>query len=129
VAVLKKSRDGKVYAVTDLPSVAGMQVEQLLTSEHFGLSSTTDPALEAAFDRYYELLRLKRPGKDDLTEIAELRAFLAQLRVLGATRRERLMLEAIDRWLARDETGPADRQAARDSLDSDLDGIMSEAEV
>jgi hypothetical protein len=129
VAVLKKSSAGKIYAVTDLPSVSGMQVEQLLTSEHFGLASTIDPELEGAFERYYELLRLKRISGTEKGELEELRKFLARRRVLGTTRRERLMLDAIDRSLARAETGPAQREDSLSALTDELAVLIDQVDV
>ena len=62
VVVVKRDPDGQVIAVTDLPSVAGLRVDQLLTSEHFGLNSTIDPELDALFAEYY-LLKAK-PAPD-----------------------------------------------------------------
>jgi uncharacterized protein (TIGR02646 family) len=57
VAVLQRADDGSVFArVDDLPAVAGLRVDQLLTSEHFGLASTTDPATEELFRQYYALI-------------------------------------------------------------------------
>ena len=52
----------EVVAVTDLPSVAGLRVDQLLTSEHFGMNSTIDPELDALFAEYY-LLKAKPHGR------------------------------------------------------------------
>jgi predicted ATP-binding protein involved in virulence len=129
VAVLKKTQNNRVYMVTNLPSISGMQVEQLLTSEHFGLSSTIDPELEEAFDRYYELLRIRKPGPQEEQELDELREFLARRRVLGTTRRERLMLEAIDSHLAVSEDGPEAREEALMSLDDDLADIIDQVDV
>ena len=122
--VLKKTANGKVFAVTDLPSVAGMRVEQLLTSEHFGLSSTIDPDLEDAFERYYELLRRGRLNKTDKDELEDLRQLLGRHRVMGSTRRERLMLEAIDRYLADSEMEPAGRLEAHTTLQGDFAKIF-----
>jgi len=132
VVVLKKNSRGEVYVLPDPPSVAGMRVDQLLTSEHFGLSSTVDPDLEESFERYYELLSKKRLSGDERNELEDLRKVLAEHRVLGATRRERIMLQAIDRHLARvKEAGSsAERKEARSKLDKDLsdllDGIESD---
>ncbi len=101
VVVLKKNSRGEVYVLPDPPSVAGMRVDQLLTSEHFGLSSTVDPELEESFERYYSLLSKKKLTQEQREELDSLRGLLERHRVLGATRRERIMLLAIDRHLAR----------------------------
>lgn len=101
VAVLRQ-HDDKSYALQgdDLPPVEGMAVDQLLTSQHFGLSSTRDPEFERRFERYYELLgKRRRSGKED-RELVELRQGLEKDRLFGSTLRERLALEAADQTLA-----------------------------
>ena len=104
VAVLRKEPDIGVYSVTDLPSIRGLRVDQLLTSEFFGLSSTVDPELDRIFMRYYELKAKPKLLVRERREMEELRARLDEHQVLGTTRRERLVLEAADDFLAR-ETG------------------------
>jgi predicted ATP-binding protein involved in virulence len=104
VAVMERDPEGEIVAVTDLPSVAGLRVDQLLTSEHFGLNSTIDPQLDALFAEYY-LLKAKRTRTSaEERRHAELKAQLDDLQVLGSTRRERLVLEAADDFLAREST-------------------------
>ena len=49
VVVLRRTRLGRVVAVEDLPSPEGMSVDQLLTSEHFGLGSTVELEVEQIF--------------------------------------------------------------------------------
>lgn len=41
--VLRRTSRGRVYSVPDLPPIKGLRVDELLTSEYFGLSSTMDP--------------------------------------------------------------------------------------
>lgn len=45
VTVLYRDETGRVSQMEDLPNVSGMQAEQLLTSEYFGLASTLDADL------------------------------------------------------------------------------------
>lgn len=54
VIVLTRDNGGEVRLVQDLPSVAGMRAEQLLTSEYFGLSSTIDPDVQLEIARLAE---------------------------------------------------------------------------
>jgi energy-coupling factor transporter ATP-binding protein EcfA2 len=119
VAVLKKTREGTVFVIEDLPSVAGLRVDQLLTSEHFGLSSTIDPDLEKTFVRYQELLGQKRRSNAAEKEMTALGMKLKSQRMLGATRRERLMLAAIDRFLGRERR--AESGDERDQFKRELD--------
>lgn len=46
VMVLQRDQSGRIQALEDLPNVRGMTAEQLLTSDYFGLASTTDPTTE-----------------------------------------------------------------------------------
>jgi predicted ATPase len=100
VAVLQRDAEGEITVETDLPPVASLRVDQLLTSEYFGLNSTIDPTLDALFAEYY-LLKAKRhrTTKEDRRH-AELKDQLEELQVLGTTPRERLVLEAADDFLA-----------------------------
>ena len=114
VVVLRRDERQRIYADTDLPSVEGLDVDQLLTSEHFGLGSTLDPEIEARFEEYYALLAKHRPTKKDQARIDELRTFLAGYRQFGRTERERMVLEAADEALARKRSHP--REGTRAAL-------------
>ncbi len=96
VAVLRLNPRQQVQALEDLPSIEGLRVDQLLTSEHFGMDSTLDPATETAMKRYRELLSVKTRSRGPAAELEELRKQLDNARMLGRNQRERLMLEAID---------------------------------
>ena len=60
VVVMSRDEAGRVEAVAELPSPADFRVDQLLTSEFFGLNTTTDPVAEKIFDEYYALLALPK---------------------------------------------------------------------
>ncbi len=115
VIVIRRNADGDVVTITDLPPVTGMRVEQLLTSEHFGLGSTDDPELDELWAEYY---RLK--GKRNRTAAQEehldlVRARLDELEQLGVTERERLVLEAADTYIAkRRHEGDSSGQTSED---------------
>ena len=115
VAVLNRIRGKGVFAITDLPAVEGLRADQLLTSEHFGLNSTLDPDTEAMFEEYYDLRARREPTERQQGRLAELEAWMKTRDLLGKDRRERLMLEAIDQYLAdvRDEAHPEKRAALR----------------
>ena len=130
VVVMRHDARGRAVAITDLPSVKGLRADQLLTSEFFGLSSTIDPAYEKLFSQYYELRRRGPQKKEDKARLGELRTLLDQLGMMGATRREQLMLEAIDDYLAREEESlePAARAVEGDKLSRTLAGILRRLE-
>ncbi len=92
-----------VDAVPDLPNLAGLRIDQILTSEHFGLSTTVDPEVEQVFEEYYALLDKPSHSEDDELRIQELQRMLDEMNLMGETRREKMMLQAIDRHLAQAE--------------------------
>lgn len=96
VAVLKRDKVGQIYALEDLPPVDELRVEQLLTSEHFGLKSTVDPEMEKDIRRYEALaIQHTRTAQED-REYQGLVERLTKERYLGTTRRERLALQLLD---------------------------------
>ena len=101
VVVVRRNESGKVVVISDLPPVKGLRVEQLLTSEHFGLGSTEDPEVDALFGEYYRLRAKTKPTAVEQARIAELEARLGALRQMGTTERERLLLHSADEFIAR----------------------------
>ena len=107
VRVLRRIK-GKVKFVEDLPPVSGLTAEQLLTSAHFGLSSTIDPEVEAEFEEYYALLYRQAKGEtlsgDSLSRLDTLRSRLAasgaRTGIFSGTRRDQLVYEAVDKLIA-----------------------------
>jgi hypothetical protein len=118
VTVLRRSERGRVYAVSDLPPIAGMSAEQLLTSEYFGLFSTVDPETESRFTEYYTLLGMPRLDAREAARLAELRKEVLPQQLLGDTLRERVLLRIIDGYLAQRPGAPGSR------ADSLLPGII-----
>lgn len=106
VVVLRRDSEGRIVALDDLPPPSSMRVDQLLSSEHFGLGSTVDPELEGLFAEYYLLKAKRRRSAREESRLQALHAELDGRQVLGTTRRERLIYEATDEYLARevDET-------------------------
>ncbi len=106
VMVLKREGNDIRY-IDNLPSPGTLRVEQLLTSDLFGLNTTIDPVLDQKFTAYYSLLA--RP-QEELNE--RQRALLERLRtelppvravqLLGDTRRERMIYEVVDQYLAKE---------------------------
>ncbi|WP_244191248.1 AAA family ATPase [Ralstonia insidiosa] len=96
VAVLRRDRSGQVYALEDLPAVNRLRVDQLLTSEHFGLQSTVDPMEQQVVERYEELAESPTLSEEEREELRLLTARLTESQYLGSTRRERMMLKLLD---------------------------------
>lgn len=99
VVVLKKDEDQKIISVTDLPSPSDFRVDQLLTSEYFGLNSTIDIDTEKKFKEYYELLAKDHRTSDDDNRISELSSELPNK--IGSDIRDELAYYAIDELLAK----------------------------
>lgn len=102
IRLIGRREDGGTHI--EPPRVAqldGLDVDQLLTSDLFGLSTTLRPEIDRDLRAYYDLLA--QPGGDDDRDqmIVALRERLAFDMPMGATRRERLLYEVIDRYLAR----------------------------
>jgi uncharacterized protein (TIGR02646 family) len=130
VIVLRRdTRTQRLYDLPpdEVPPLRGMRVDELLTSEIFGLNSTIDEELDALYHRYYELLARdgRAPGATD--ELKFLRAELDRHRQFGTTRRERLALEAADRYVAEEggTSDPAERAVLSESLRSELRSVWA----
>lgn len=95
VAVLQQDKEG-VFLLTDLPEVQNLRIDQLLTSEHFGLASTLDPSENLKIHRYQFLLRSTERSETETAELAELERELADTKYLGGSRRERMLLQLLD---------------------------------
>jgi len=106
VAVMQRGEDSQVTALTGLPSPGDFRIDQLLTSDFFGLNSLDDPEVEALFDEYYALLGMSSLDADQKTRLAQLREELKDRRHFGTTKRESLMYEAIDRLMAEHRKQP-----------------------
>jgi energy-coupling factor transporter ATP-binding protein EcfA2 len=100
VTLLRRLPEGEIYSVEELPSVEGLRVDQLLTSEFFGLNTTFDPEIDKLFTRYYELKGKWELDGEEEQELERLQEELDKHQVLGRTRRERILLEAADDYLA-----------------------------
>lgn len=108
VIVVRRNSTGDVVTNSDLPPVTGMRVEQLLTSEHFGLGSTDDPELDVLWNEYYKLQGKELTTPAETARLDQVRAKLDRLDQLGHTERDRLLLSSADRFIAqRRERGEA----------------------
>jgi uncharacterized protein (TIGR02646 family) len=118
VAVMRRDLQGGIHVLTDLPSPEGLRVDQILTSEFFGLNSTRSPEDDQLFAEYYALLAERKPSAAQRKRLAELKKQLEGRDLLGTTPRERLMLEAADRFVAqaRVEENAGEREALAEDV-------------
>lgn len=101
--VLTKNTENEVIALTELPDPSQLRVDQILTSDFFGLKSTIDPETERRFDEYYAILALDEidRSEEQKNHLLELSQTIPRIKHLGDTEREELTYYVIDELLAR----------------------------
>ncbi|MBP0590373.1 AAA family ATPase [Paraburkholderia sp. LEh10] len=102
VKILNASQEGTLSARSAPGDIDGLFIDQLLTSDLFGLNTTLDEKLDGEFVRYYDLLargdsRLNAGERDELRGLEE---SLHDEGLMGVTQRERIMYRVIDKQLA-----------------------------
>ena len=99
VVVLQRDRAGRIRRLEDLPSVRGMSAEQLLTSDYFGLSSTTDPKLEKALALLTnDTVSLDADGRRHIELSEETRTLIGNV-TIGDSPSEEIVQQAVQRYL------------------------------
>jgi hypothetical protein len=100
VVVMERDDQDRITALTELPALEGLRVDQILTSDHFGLSSAADPKLDAVA-REYSILSSKRTRTPaETVRLRSLEQDLERLQVVGTTRTEQLTYQAAAAYLA-----------------------------
>lgn len=101
--VVLQNTGGGISALTDLPDPAGLRVDQLLTSELFGLNSVIDSRTEELFEKYYTLLAIDKSDRtpEQQRRLEELRQEVPRMRRLGDDTREDLIYDVVDELLAK----------------------------
>lgn len=118
VQVLRRNSESSIERVLDLPSVQGLSVQQLLTSEYFGLYSTEDPTLDESIARYSTLVsKSERTAAED-AELEHQRAEVNETLLLGSTPTERIVQDAIREYMLRrrDTSSARAAQLRRDAV-------------
>ena len=105
IGVLAREEDTRIAINTDLPPVADLRADQLLTSPLFGLYSTRGDDTVAATDRYTELLGKRRLTDAEELELEELEDRLARAMSPAESPRGRQLDQAL--WRAVVEGAPA----------------------
>ena len=102
IVLMRRDDDDRVVAEMPLKSVEGLRVDQILTSPLFGLHTTLDPELDAKFRAYYDLLarRPEERTEEEERRLEALRAEVSRYGVLGYTRRDQMVYDIIDEFLA-----------------------------
>jgi predicted ATP-binding protein involved in virulence len=80
IALLKKVGD-HVEIVNEPEQIRGWRIDQILTSELFGLKTASSPVVEALYNRKEELLKKSRLSATEKKELGELQAKIDELPV------------------------------------------------
>jgi predicted ATP-binding protein involved in virulence len=98
IALLRREGD-HVVIDNDLKAVRGWRIDQIYTSDLFGLESARPPELDAPMKRRVEILSKSKLSEADKRELKELEAQIGDLPV-GETREEnrtmQLLRESLD---------------------------------
>ncbi|WP_181360512.1 AAA family ATPase [Variovorax sp. WS11] len=102
VQVLVRDEDDAIFALEDLPNVQGLRADQLLTSDVFGLATTTDPKLEQLIEQYAdEAGKTQSDGGSTRRQIINgIAADISDMTVLGDSVAKQIVAEAMTRYLA-----------------------------
>lgn len=102
VILMRRNENDQLEAIANLPAHERMRVDQLLTSPLFGLHTTLDPAIEQEFREYYAILAKEPLSRTDAenARVDVLKPKLTRHGVLGYTRRDQMVYELIDEYLA-----------------------------
>lgn len=101
--VLTRNQEKEIIALHDLPDPSELRIDQILTSDFFGLNSTLDPKTEAIFKEYYGILAKDetiRTEKENI-RLHELNVLVPKIKHLGDNLRDELVYYVIDELLAK----------------------------
>jgi hypothetical protein len=130
---LMRRQDNQITVEEDLPSPVGLRVDQLLTSPLFGLHSTIEPELDNKFVEYYALLAKPETelSSQQRHRLEELKNELSGIGVLGHTRRDQMVYEVIDDYLAREPlvTSKTDRINLKASTKNKISELLTEVSI
>jgi uncharacterized protein (TIGR02646 family) len=100
VMVLQKTPEEKVFALEDLPDPSGMNAEQILGSEYFGLNSTLEPEVEEKINRYYYLISKATLSSAEKKELSLLKPYVKRKNKVGNTIYEQRRHEILQKEIA-----------------------------
>ncbi|WP_046757580.1 AAA family ATPase [Kordia jejudonensis] len=105
VVVLRKNEENNIEVLSDLPDPSSLRIDQLLTSQYFGLNSTMDIHTERLFKEYYELLSIDESNRTE-KQIASIKSLKKQIddknyMRFGNDIREELIYQVVDEMMAK----------------------------
>lgn len=130
VLLLQRDSNHEIQAYSDLPDISTLRIEQILSSDYFGLSSTEDPGQDYIIRRLAELAGI---GEDRLskTQRSERDTLLARYEgvpFIGSSPDRQILAEALTRHLRlHPDTGIEDRGLARKQSIDAIVGVLKRA--
>ncbi|HYR27379.1 MAG TPA: AAA family ATPase, partial [Thermoanaerobaculia bacterium] len=123
VAVLVRDEDHNVEQLRDVPNVRGLSVEQLLTSDFFGLFTTEDQAFEEELTRYIALAAKRDRTADEDEDLQQKRSVAKERMLVGSTPGSQVVYQAVNEFLLESRAKPVSARAAlkRESVNKVLD--------
>ncbi|MFM0089298.1 AAA family ATPase [Paraburkholderia sediminicola] len=112
VQVLQRDEANDISLVGNLPNVEGLTVEQLLTSDYFGMLSTENVDAEIDMARFVALASSRDRTDQDEAELADLNETLIERMSVGQTQQQQLLYAAANEFIIRK------RSVARGDVDS-----------
>ncbi len=105
VKVLYQDRDGSLQYIDDLPNVANLRIDQILTSDYFGLATTEDPMRQQALEKLATLAAYEDSNLSfqDRKERDELLENYGSLPVIGDTIDRQIIAKALTRHIRETE--------------------------
>jgi len=107
VQVLRRDDAARIERIADLPNVQGLSVQQLLTSEFFGLYSAEDPKLEETMARYATLAAKRDRSTEEDAELARSRDAVHAKMAVGTTDKDRVVQSALTEYVLESRSTPA----------------------
>lgn len=133
VHVLYRNTNADVEVMDDLPNVTGLRAEQLLTSDYFGLASTSDPETERLLEELAALAAKSdaKLTKEEKAKRDSLLTMFEGLPLIGDSPDRQIVAEAFTRYLKqRSHLQSALRKEIReDAVNSILSVLMKEKRV
>lgn len=130
VVVVYRDNSGELHTHTELPDVSTLRVDQLLTSDLFGLNSATDPSTDQIVYELADLVGIPPGAQTDAVRVRR-DALLTQLPgmgTIGSDMGRQIVAEAITRHLRED--GVANialrADARRESVQKIIDVLRAE---
>ncbi|OIQ22183.1 MAG: hypothetical protein BM557_02065 [Flavobacterium sp. MedPE-SWcel] len=105
--VLIRDKNKEVTVIEDLPDPSELRIDQILTSEFFGLKSTLDPKTERLFEEYYEILAKNEVDRnlEEGKRLHELSELIPKVKHLGDSVRDEMIYYVVDELLAKRAKG------------------------